>query len=165
MRRLLFKCESICSTQFLILVCRIPNLHFISSVDDLKLPLCWCEMITCIFFNTLSYSFFFLSSGNVLIIRVSWLSVRSLHPCSAGNKHTKANFFFSFFFFLTWTEVFLLRFSNINSLITDCTHSEEVDASSMSVNEVIQSGPGGQGALQTGRRRALLKRATAECRH
>lgn len=40
----------------------------------------------------------------------------------------------------TWTEVFLLHFSNTNSLITHCTHSEEEDISSMSVNKVTQSG-------------------------
>lgn len=53
-------------------------------------------------------------------------------------ENKNANIFF-FFFFSTWTEVFLLHFSNTNSLITDCTHSEEGDTSSTSVNKVIQS--------------------------
>lgn len=60
-------------------------------------------------------------------------------------------------FFSTWTEVFLLHFSNINSLITDCTHSEEGYTSSMSVNKVAFWG----GSLQTGRRLSPLKRRTS----
>lgn len=41
--------------------------------------------------------------------------------------------------------MFLLHFSNRNSLITHCTHSEEEDTSSMSVNKVIQKWLLGEG--------------------